>query len=384
MSELNSVQKFYAGKTIFITGGSGFMGKVLIEKILYSCSDVKELIVLMRPKRAKTASQRVEEFSSIPAFSRIMKEKPEVMKKISPVWGDISSPNLGLNKDHLKKVLDETQIVFHFAASLKLEATLKPNVITNLTATKSVLDLSKGMKNLIQVVHLSTAFCCEDQEVLQEKVYDFPHDPLDLIKCAEWMSEEAMAGMQKAVLGSQPNTYTYTKRLTEILVRNEYPNLPVCIIRPSVVMPAFLEPLPGWVDSLNGPPGILLAAGKGVLRSMLIDADSYIEGIPVDVCINGIIVVTKHLATTPRAPAVPVFNMTLHESRRISNGRLFEYSKELGRQYPVCGGLWYPDGDITSNVYIHTLKVFLFQWVPAYFIDFWLMVFGQKRLLVSI
>lgn len=66
MTELNSVQQFYAGKTVFITGGSGFMGKVLIEKLLYSCQDVKELIVLMRPKRGKSASQRVEDFAKLP------------------------------------------------------------------------------------------------------------------------------------------------------------------------------------------------------------------------------------------------------------------------------------------------------------------------------
>lgn len=248
MAELNSVQQFYAGKTIFITGGSGFMGKVLIEKLLYSCSDVKELIILMRAKRGKSASERVEDFVNIPAFSRILKEKPEVMKKISPVWGDISAPNLGLSDEHFKKVVGSCQMVFHMAASLKLEATLKPNILTNLTATKYVLNLARQMKHLVQFVHLSTAFCYEDQEVLHEKVYDFHHNPEDLIKCAEWMSEEAMTAMQKEILGSQPNTYTYTKRLAEILLRNEYQHLPVCIVRPSIVSPAFREPLPGWVE----------------------------------------------------------------------------------------------------------------------------------------
>jgi fatty acyl-CoA reductase len=71
-SKLNSVQEFYKGKSIFITGGSGFMGKVLIEKLLYSCSELKEIIILMRPKRGKTANQRVEEFSKLPV-SEIIK-----------------------------------------------------------------------------------------------------------------------------------------------------------------------------------------------------------------------------------------------------------------------------------------------------------------------
>lgn len=380
--ELNSVQKFYLGKTIFITGGSGFMGKVMIEKLLYSCSDVKEVIILMRPKRGKSASDRVEDFVNVPAFGRIMKEKPEMMKKISPVFGDVCAVNLGLNDEQLKKVVSSAEIMLHMAASLKLEATLKPNILTNLTATKNALDLAMQMKKLVQFVHLSTAFCCEDQDVLQEKVYEFHHKPADLIKCAEWMSEEAMMAMQKEILGTQPNTYTYTKRLAEILVRDHYGKLPVCIVRPSIVSPAFQEPLPGWVDSLNGPPGILLAAGKGVLRSMLMNPNSTIEAIPVDTCINGIIVMVKHLATNERSDEIPVYNMTIHDSRKITNGKMFKYAKELGQLYPCYGGLWYPDGDITQNVLVHRLKVFFFQLLPAYLIDFLFFCCGQKRLLV--
>lgn len=186
-----------------------------------------------------------------------MEEKPNVMEKLVPVWGDTSQVNLGLNEDHLKYVVKNTQIVFHLAASLKLEATLKPNVLMNLTATKYVLDLAKQMGNLIQMVHTSTAFCNVDQEILEEKVYDTDHKPLDLINFADIMSEESMAKIQKDMLGVHPNTYTYTKRLAEILVRDEYneSKLPICIVRPSIVTPTFKEPMPGWVDSLNGPPG---------------------------------------------------------------------------------------------------------------------------------
>lgn len=88
MVELNSVQRFYAGKTLFITGGrlglckklngikirffaaSGFMGKVLLERLLYCCSDVKEIIILMRDKRGKTGQQRIEKFKELEVITR--------------------------------------------------------------------------------------------------------------------------------------------------------------------------------------------------------------------------------------------------------------------------------------------------------------------------
>lgn len=232
-------------------------------------------------------------------FKRIMDEKPEMMSKINPVWGEITKPNLGMTEEHFRRVIETTQIVFHLAASLKLEATLKPNIETNLTATKHVLDVAKQMKNLIQMVHTSTAFCNIEDDVVYEKVYDHPHDPEEIIRTAEWMSEDAMALAQKEILTTHPNTYTYTKLLAEILVKKYYEreNLPVSIFRPSIVVPALKEPLEGWVDSLNGPPGVIMAVGGGALRCMLLDINAEMQSIPVDICINAMITSTKFVAS---------------------------------------------------------------------------------------
>lgn len=232
-------------------------------------------------------------------FQRILSEKPTVMNKITSVYGDITLPKLGLSDKHLTKVL-ESNLVFHVAASLKLEWTLRPNILMNLTGTKNVIDISKTMRNLEMIVHFSTAYCCSEVEILNEDIVDWSDKPEDLIRCAEWMDDEAMAGMQKSVLRTQPNTYTYTKRLAEILVRDEYAKgLPICIVRPSIVLPAYQEPLVGWVDSLNGPAGLMVGAAKGVIRSILLDGDLEAEIIPVDTAINGAILIAKHIATLP-------------------------------------------------------------------------------------
>jgi alcohol-forming fatty acyl-CoA reductase len=168
-------------------------------------------------------------------FKRINEEKPEILEKIVPVFGDITEKDFGLNSEQLAKVLNESEIVFHMAASLKLEATLKPNIQMNLLGTKHALDLGKRMPNLMLLVHLSTAFCnCDETEVMYEKIYDWAHDPKELLRCAEWMDEETMEKITPKLLGPHPNTYTYTKRLAEILVTSEFENLPVCIVRPSI------------------------------------------------------------------------------------------------------------------------------------------------------
>lgn len=157
-----------------------------------------------------------------------------MFNKIIAVYGDITSPRLGLSEEQYQRVIESSNIVFHMAASLKLEATLKPNVEMNLTGTKHVIDVCKQMPKLIVFVHLSTAFCNCDQNILNEVVYDWPQQPLDLIRCAEWMTEESMDSLGQKLISPHPNTYTYTKRLAELLVRAEYQNLPACIIRPSI------------------------------------------------------------------------------------------------------------------------------------------------------
>lgn len=168
-------------------------------------------------------------------FRRINEEKPEVLKKIVPVFGDITQNDCGLNEEQLRRVIEETELVFHMAASLKLEATLKPNILMNLTGTKHVIEMCKRMKNLQLMVHLSTAFCTADEtNMLEERVYDWKDDPYELMRCAEWMDEKAMEGLQNKLLDPHPNTYTYTKRLAELLMRSEFGSIPACIVRPSI------------------------------------------------------------------------------------------------------------------------------------------------------
>jgi alcohol-forming fatty acyl-CoA reductase len=176
-----------------------------------------------------------------------MREKPHVMSKITPVYGEIGLPNLGLNRDHLAHVINNSHIVFHVAASLKLEANLKYNLEMNLIGTKNTIDLAKQMKNLVIFVHTSTAFCNVELETIEEKIYDYPQDPIEVIQECEPLNEKMLEKIQDEYMGIHPNTYTYTKRLAEILVRNEYEknNFPCIILRPSIVTPSYKEPVEG-------------------------------------------------------------------------------------------------------------------------------------------
>lgn len=65
-----------------------------------------------------------------------------------------------------------------------------------------------------------------------------------------------------------PNTYTYTKGLAEQICNDYKDKLPIVVFRPSIVVGTEREPVVGWCDNFNGPVGLLVACGHGILRTM--------------------------------------------------------------------------------------------------------------------
>lgn len=59
-----TIANFLAGKNVFITGGSGFLGTVLIERLLSATPDIGNIYVLIRAKRGHTPENRIERLLS--------------------------------------------------------------------------------------------------------------------------------------------------------------------------------------------------------------------------------------------------------------------------------------------------------------------------------
>lgn len=61
-----NVADFYNGKNVFITGGTGFMGKVLLEKLLRSCHGVSKIYLIIRPRKGQNAHERLQQLLCSP------------------------------------------------------------------------------------------------------------------------------------------------------------------------------------------------------------------------------------------------------------------------------------------------------------------------------
>jgi thioester reductase-like protein len=54
------IKDFYKDKVMLITGTTGFLGKVLLEKIIRAAHEFKLIYVLVRPKRGTSIMDRVK------------------------------------------------------------------------------------------------------------------------------------------------------------------------------------------------------------------------------------------------------------------------------------------------------------------------------------
>lgn len=159
------------------------------------------------------------------------------------------------------------------------------------------------------------------------------------------------------------------------------------------------EPVPGWIEGINGPTGLMLAIGKGILRSYYCDPTSNVEAIPVDLACNAMIAIGCKRATT-KGSKMLIYNLSTAGiiqnsiSKRTSLnifflfqdinsqtwGQMTAHYSDAIEEYPFDFLLWKPNCKITSNYYLYIVFTFFFQYLPAVLIDLLLMVLRKKTL----
>ncbi|XP_076256706.1 putative fatty acyl-CoA reductase CG5065 isoform X1 [Rhynchophorus ferrugineus] len=383
-----TIPQYFKGKKIFITGGSGFIGKVLIELLLRLCPDVSTVYVLIRPKKGKTPEERIKQILDLPLFERLKKEYPENVKKIVPVTGDVTELNLGLTTKSRKLLIEEVNIVYNCAASVRFDDDLKDAILLNTRGTRETVLLAKAMKHLELFLHISTAYCQADKQVIEEKIYPTAADQNESIKLAENCDSHTLSILTSKYIHPLPNTYTFSKALSEQVI-NDLCNgqIPAAICRPSIVISTLNQPFPGWVDNFNGPVGLLAASGKGILRSIYSRPDLTADYMPVDIICKGLLVLTwkKGLETNNEDKLkLDVFNASNNNINNVTTGEMIDMGADLSWKYPLSDILWYPNGSITTCMFYHYIRVIFYHILPALVVDGLLILIGKKPMLLKV
>uniref|UniRef100_A0A0A9WBX3 Fatty acyl-CoA reductase n=2 Tax=Lygus hesperus TaxID=30085 RepID=A0A0A9WBX3_LYGHE len=369
---LVDIRGAFDGQNVFITGFTGFVGKVLTEKLLRSCSQVKHIYVLMREKKGKSISERLDAILSDPLFSVLEKNEPKFRHRITPLTGDCALPGLGLSPEERQLLINEVGIVFHGAATVRFDEQLKVAFNINIRGTREVLDLAREMKNLKGFIHVSTAYANCHKNEIEERLYESPIDVKKLEDMINTLDEDILTSIQPKLLGKWPNTYAFTKAVAEHVVHDYGRGIPRIIFRPAIVVGTDREPVIGWTDNVYGPTGLVVGAGCGLLHSVFADTNMTANIVPVDYLVNALIAAAAAVVhDQPRngREEVKIYNYVSCKDNPLSWAEFKRLIEIHGKDVPPVKAVWCYFLTIHKNWATHFICTMLFHYLPALIMD---------------
>jgi long-chain acyl-CoA synthetase len=199
------------GRVILLTGGTGFIGSRVAEKLVAD-PDTEVFVLVMEPDLG------AGDVSPDRLLARAWWDMPHLASSIGvrvrPIIGDVRSPRLGLPGDVYAELTHRVDVVIHAAADLRLEAPIDELRATNVEGVRHVVELARAIDEdhgLGRLVHVSTAY---------------------------------VAGRRSGVIEETPPTdvfgfatpYEQSKYEGEMLVRAAMDELPIAIARPAMVV----------------------------------------------------------------------------------------------------------------------------------------------------
>ncbi|XP_025409428.1 fatty acyl-CoA reductase wat-like [Sipha flava] len=401
ITQQSEIQSFYNDTTIFLTGATGFVGNLILEKLIRTCSGVKKIYILIREKKEKTTEERFKQLFEDPIFSLMKKEQPNYLTKISVIIGDCSMPSLGIDEQNKEILKNEVNIVIHSAATVRFDEHLRTAVNININALQDILKLSKGIKNLKSFVHISTAYSyCAGRDVVDEMFYPSPISGEKLSNLVNSLDDDYINRITPALLGEWPNTYAMTKAIAEGEIIIHGKGLPVGIIRPSMIIATSDEPLSGWINNVYGPTGVVAATWMGLMRIMIADQTKIADVVPADYVSNAVLacawdihnqwkehnnandeVKDDGLENDSFVP--PIYNYVSSSSNPLTWGEFMVYNKKYGYQKPSVKAIWPLLLRLTKYHFEYIILCFLLHTVPAFVIDSIAKLTGRKPQLVD-
>ncbi|CAG9794360.1 unnamed protein product [Diatraea saccharalis] len=374
--EKPQIPQFYAGRSVFITGATGFVGQVLVERLLYTCPDIERLFLLLREKKNCGPMQRLRLLKDSPVFDNVRQKNPSQLEKLTVVSGDITKPQLGLQQESID-LLQNVSVVFHSAATIKFEEPFATAVEQNIKPVTKIMELCDNLPNMEAFVYVSTAYSNAELTVVEERVYSPPVPLKNHLALVDNATPEQLSNITQECIAPKPNTYTYSKAMAEVVVQEHTGRTySAAIFRPTIVVSAMRHPHAGWVQGLNGPSGVVASAGKGLLHVLHARGSARADMLPVDIAVDTLIAVAWETATD-RIPEVRVYNCS--SSENPTTWSQFEDGiRRNMREHPFDNAFWWPCGSSIENWFVYKILEFLLHTMPLYIAEYVMLLLGTK------
>ena len=385
------VRETLVGKHLMLIGVTGFIGKVWLVDLLEKIPEIGKITLLIRRNRTTSGLRRFEKIvEESPAFDGLheihganlaafLKEKVEVVE------GDLSLPGLGLDPDTQTRLARTLDVIVSSAGLTDFNPDLRDAISSNVDSTMHLVDYQRRCDHAA-LMHLSTCYVVgmRDGRVTEELHSNYnPADHLDfdsekeiaslreMVRRIEERSESAdvtralrrqalgrsgdaskvvadeldgvlrrnrarwvrnrlvRAGMKRAHHLGWPNTYTFTKSLGESILEREGRDLPISIVRPSIVESSERTPFTGWNEGINtsGPLSYLLGTN---FRQLPSNERKCLDVIPVDMVTRGMTLIAAALVRRKHAR---LYQLATSAINPVNMGRSIELTGLAHRKH---------------------------------------------------
>ncbi|XP_076749568.1 fatty acyl-CoA reductase 1-like [Xylocopa sonorina] len=387
-NENSQIKRFYAGKVILLTGFTGFLGTIILEKLLRTCTEIGKIYIMIREKKGVKIDERIKKYFENPIFNTLRDANPHFMQKVVPFHGDLIETDLGLSKEDRRCLIENVNIIIHNASMVYFNAKVSKILRTNVIGTQKMLELGLECSRLEAFVYVSTAYSHHYNKTIEENFYPPPVD-LKVIKDMIQADEENATGLSQTatneIVGKWSNLYAFSKATTEGLVEtfSRKTSLPCIIYRPSIITLSMEEPIPGWVGNKNGPIHLLTANALGFMHVVPASIDGNIDMIPVDLTANGLLALIWDYVVHRQSKEPQVYNYGSSDWNPFTYRIGYKAFQIAWTEQPPLKMVWYPFGIFVPNYYAFLCLHVLFHVLPAIIVDLILVIWRKKPLAVK-